>query len=72
MPPLGWSPPAGRSRPGGGLSAAASTSCAACPSKLARGQVRCVLGPNGTGKSTLLKALFGFLKPRQGEIAWAT
>ncbi|MBV8406779.1 MAG: ABC transporter ATP-binding protein [Alphaproteobacteria bacterium] len=34
----------------------------------ARGQVRCVLGPNGTGKSTLLKALFGFLDLRQGEI----
>ncbi|HXJ84574.1 MAG TPA: ABC transporter ATP-binding protein [Candidatus Methylomirabilis sp.] len=33
-----------------------------------RGQVRCVLGPNGTGKSTLLKALFGFLPPRGGEI----
>jgi len=32
------------------------------------GQVRCVLGPNGTGKSTLLKALFGFLSLRQGEI----
>jgi ABC-type branched-subunit amino acid transport system ATPase component len=34
----------------------------------ARGQVRCVLGPNGTGKSTLLKVLFGFLSPRHGEI----
>jgi branched-chain amino acid transport system ATP-binding protein len=33
-----------------------------------RGQVRCVLGPNGTGKSTLLKVLFGFLRARQGEI----
>jgi len=33
-----------------------------------RGQVRCVLGPNGTGKSTLLKVLFGFLSARQGEI----
>ncbi|MDE2450169.1 MAG: ATP-binding cassette domain-containing protein, partial [Gammaproteobacteria bacterium] len=33
-----------------------------------RGQVRCVLGPNGTGKSTLLKVLFGFLPARQGEI----
>ena len=32
-----------------------------------RGEVRCVLGPNGTGKSTLLKAIFGFL-PAQGEI----
>src|SRR5512138_3795923 len=36
-----------------------------------RGQVRCVLGPNGTGKSTLLKVLFGFLPPREGEIALA-
>ena len=33
-----------------------------------RGQVRCVLGPNGTGKSTLLKTLFGFLPPWEGEI----
>jgi len=33
-----------------------------------RGQVRCVLGPNGTGKSTLLKVLFGFLPAQQGEI----
>jgi branched-chain amino acid transport system ATP-binding protein len=32
------------------------------------GQVRCVLGPNGTGKSTLLKVLFGFLPAREGEI----
>ena len=33
-----------------------------------RGQVRCVLGPNGTGKSTLLKVLFGFLPALQGEM----
>jgi branched-chain amino acid transport system ATP-binding protein len=32
------------------------------------GQIRCVLGPNGTGKSTLLKVLFGFLPPAEGEI----
>jgi branched-chain amino acid transport system ATP-binding protein len=32
------------------------------------GEVRCVLGPNGTGKSTLLKVLFGFLPAREGEI----
>lgn len=31
------------------------------------GQVRCVLGPNGTGKSTLLKVMFGFLRPVSGE-----
>jgi len=34
----------------------------------ARGRIRCVLGPNGTGKSTLLKVLFGFLPPSEGEI----
>ena len=34
------------------------------------GQVRCVLGPNGTGKSTLLKALFGFLPLRGGTISF--
>ena len=33
-----------------------------------RGQVRCVLGPNGTGKSTLLKVLFGFLPAVSGEM----
>ena len=33
-----------------------------------RGHVRCVLGPNGTGKSTLLKVLFGFLPPTEGQI----
>jgi branched-chain amino acid transport system ATP-binding protein len=32
------------------------------------GEVRCVLGPNGTGKSTLLKALFGFLPLWDGEV----
>ncbi|HLY23192.1 MAG TPA: ABC transporter ATP-binding protein [bacterium] len=33
-----------------------------------RGHVRCVLGPNGTGKSTLLKVLFGFLPPMEGQV----
>lgn len=36
-----------------------------------RGQIRCVLGPNGTGKSTLLKVLFGFLPPWEGEVLLA-
>ena len=37
-----------------------------------RGQVRCVLGPNGTGKSTLLKVLFGFLPALAGrDPIWA-
>jgi len=33
-----------------------------------RGQIRAVLGPNGTGKSTLLKVLFGFLPALEGEM----
>lgn len=33
------------------------------------GRISCVVGPNGTGKSTLLKALFGFLKPSSGRVA---
>ena len=37
-----------------------------------RGQVRCVLGPNGTGKSTLLKVLFGFLPAQQGDMHLGT
>ena len=33
------------------------------------GRISCIVGPNGTGKSTLLKALFGFLKPSSGRVA---
>lgn len=33
-----------------------------------RAQIVTVLGANGVGKSTLLKAIYGFLKPRAGEI----
>jgi branched-chain amino acid transport system ATP-binding protein len=32
------------------------------------GRISCVVGPNGTGKSTLLKALFGFLRPNSGHV----
>lgn len=32
------------------------------------GQITTVLGANGVGKSTLLKAIYGFLKPNAGEI----
>lgn len=33
-------------------------------------QITTVLGPNGVGKSTLLKAIFGFIKPTQGSITF--
>jgi len=32
------------------------------------GKITTVLGANGVGKSTLLKAIYGFLKPNSGEI----
>ncbi len=32
------------------------------------GKITAVLGANGVGKSTLLKAIYGFLKPSAGEI----
>jgi branched-chain amino acid transport system ATP-binding protein len=33
-----------------------------------KGKISTILGANGVGKSTLLKAVFGFLKPNAGEI----
>jgi iron complex transport system ATP-binding protein len=33
-----------------------------------RGEVFCILGPNGTGKSTLLKCLMNLLRPQAGSI----
>ncbi len=35
------------------------------------GQVVCVMGRNGVGKTTLLKAVVGLLRPRRGTIAFA-
>ena len=32
------------------------------------GKITAILGANGVGKSTLLKAIYGFLKPNEGEI----
>lgn len=40
--------------------------------ELKRGDSVALIGPNGIGKSTLLKALAGKLKPRSGEIYWGT
>jgi branched-chain amino acid transport system ATP-binding protein len=34
------------------------------------GKITTVLGANGVGKSTLLKAIYGFLHPNQGEIVF--
>jgi branched-chain amino acid transport system ATP-binding protein len=34
-------------------------------------QITTVLGANGVGKSTLLKAIYGFLKPNEGEVLLA-
>ncbi len=36
--------------------------------QVSSGQVFCLLGPNGTGKSTLIKCLSGLLRPQQGTI----
>ena len=36
---------------------------------LERGEVLALLGPNGGGKTTLLKTLLGILAPRAGEVA---
>jgi len=33
-----------------------------------KGKITTVLGANGVGKSTLLKAIYGFLRPNSGEI----
>jgi len=35
------------------------------------GKITAILGPNGTGKTTLLHILLGLLKPFQGEVAIA-
>jgi ATP-binding cassette, subfamily F, member 3 len=35
-----------------------------------RGDRICVVGPNGRGKTTLLKLLAGTLQPKQGEVSW--
>jgi urea transport system ATP-binding protein len=34
------------------------------------GEVTCLMGRNGVGKTTLLKSLMGLLKPRQGRIVF--
>ena len=36
--------------------------------KAQTGKITAILGANGVGKSTLLKAIYGFLKPQRGQI----
>ncbi|MFN7656741.1 MAG: ATP-binding cassette domain-containing protein, partial [Dolichospermum sp.] len=36
--------------------------------KIYRGQALGIIGPSGTGKSTILRAIAGLLKPDAGEI----
>jgi urea transport system ATP-binding protein len=38
---------------------------------VSKGQMVCLIGRNGVGKTTLLKTIMGLLKPRTGEIAYA-
>lgn len=39
---------------------------------LRRGETVALIGPNGIGKSTMLKCLTGSLRPAQGDIQWGT
>ena len=36
--------------------------------KIQRGKITTILGANGVGKSTLLKSIYGFLKPNKGKV----
>ncbi|XEC95582.1 ABC-F family ATP-binding cassette domain-containing protein [Paenibacillus tarimensis] len=40
--------------------------------QLQRGETVALVGPNGIGKSSLLKALVGQLQPQKGDIRWGT
>ena len=37
--------------------------------ELKEGEILSLLGPNGTGKSTLMKIILGLLKPQDGHVA---
>lgn len=39
---------------------------------LRRGETVALIGPNGIGKSTMLKCLTGSLRPVHGDIQWGT
>ena len=39
--------------------------------KIDKGDIVVILGPNGSGKTSLLKALHGILKPKEGTVRWS-
>ena len=39
--------------------------------KIDKGDIAVILGPNGSGKTSLLKALHGILKPKVGTVRWS-
>jgi heme exporter protein A len=39
-------------------------------SQIGRGELLHVSGPNGTGKTTLLRVVSGLLRPEQGSVSW--
>src|SRR5277367_1980458 len=38
--------------------------------QIGRGELLHVSGPNGTGKTTLLRVVSGLLRPEQGSVSW--
>ena len=39
--------------------------------KIDKGDIAVILGPNGSGKTSLLRALHGILKPKAGTVRWS-
>lgn len=39
--------------------------------KIDKGDIVVILGPNGSGKTSLLRALHGILKPKEGTVRWS-
>ncbi len=39
--------------------------------RVAAGEIVAIIGPNGAGKSTVFKTIYGFLRPRKGDVLLA-